>query len=287
MPSADKMAVRYPMGYKWTMDFIDNALIANLAALFALIPAALAAFRAQPARDAAFWWLSAVAFAGPLAWSITHISGMWPTGLSAALWIMIAACMALYLVLSRWMESVWRLAPLLLPYLCLVGVVATIWEEAPGRPLQMAALPAWIEAHIALSVLTYALLTLAAVAGTAALLRERALKTKHPTRLTAQLPAIADAERMQVRLLIVTEIMLGLGLVSGIAVQIYETGGMLAFNHKILLSVGAFVVIGALLIAHFRTGVRGRRISRMVLLAYLLVTLGYPGVKFVTDVLLA
>jgi ABC-type uncharacterized transport system permease subunit len=287
MPSADKMAARHAMGYNGAMDFIDNALIANLGALFALIPAALAAFRAEPARDAAFWWLSAVALAGPLAWSVMHVSGAWPTGLSAALWITITVCMALYLVLSRWVESVWRLAPLLLPYLCLVGVVATIWGQAPGRALPMAELPAWIEAHIALSVLTYALLTLAAVAGTAALLRERALKTKQPTRLTAQLPAIADAERLQVRLLIVTQIVLGLGLVSGIAVQVYETGGMLVFNHKILLSIGAFVVIGGLLITHFRTGVRGRRISRMVLLAYLLVTLGYPGVKFVSDVLLA
>ena len=269
------------------MDSIDNALIANLAALFALIPAAIAAFRPQPARDAAFWWLSAAALAGPLAWSVMHISGGWPTGLSAALWITISASMALYLVLSRWMESVWRLAPLLLPYLCLVGIVATIWGQAPGRPLVMAALPAWIEAHIAFSVLTYALLTLAAVAGAAAYLRERALKTKQPTRLTAGLPAIADAERMQVRLLTVTEIVLGLGLVTGAAVQFLETGGMLVFNHKTLLSIGAFLVIGALLIAHFRTGVRGRRISRMVLLAYLLVTLGYPGVKLVTDVLLA
>ena len=269
------------------MDFIDNALIANLAALFALIPAAVAAFRPQPARDATFWWLSAAALAGPLAWSVMHISSTWPTGLSAALWVTITASMALYLILSWWMDGLWRLAPLLLPYLCVVGVVATIWGQAPGRPLSMASLPAWIEAHIAFSVSTYALLTLAAVAGAAAFLRERALKTKRPTRLTAALPAIADAERMQVRLLIFTEIVLGLGLISGVAVQIYETGGMLAFNHKILLSIGAFLVIGGLLIAHFRTGVRGRRITRLVLLAYLLVTLGYPGVKFVTDVLLA
>ena len=31
----------------------------------------------------------------------------------------------------------------------------------------------------------------------------------------------------------------------------------------------------------------GRRAARYVLVAYLLLTLGYPGVKFVTDVLLA
>ena len=38
---------------------------------------------------------------------------------------------------------------------------------------------------------------------------------------------------------------------------------------------------------HFKTGLRGRQAARMVLLAYLLLTLGYPGVKFITDVVLS
>ena len=51
--------------------------------------------------------------------------------------------------------------------------------------------------------------------------------------------------------------------------------------------LGGFVLIAGLLFAHYRTGLRGRRAARLVLIAYLLVTLGYPGVKFVRDVLLA
>ena len=69
--------------------------------------------------------------------------------------------------------------------------------------------------------------------------------------------------------------------------QYAESGALLTFDHKTVLTVSAFVVIGALLIAHFRTGMRGRAAARLVLVAYLLLTLGYPGVKFVTDVLLA
>jgi ABC-type uncharacterized transport system permease subunit len=38
---------------------------------------------------------------------------------------------------------------------------------------------------------------------------------------------------------------------------------------------------------HYRSGLRGRRAARVVLVAYLLLTLAYPGVKFVTDVLLS
>ncbi len=37
----------------------------------------------------------------------------------------------------------------------------------------------------------------------------------------------------------------------------------------------------------WQTGIRGRRAARWALLAYLLLTLAYPGVKFVTDVLMA
>jgi ABC-type uncharacterized transport system permease subunit len=98
---------------------------------------------------------------------------------------------------------------------------------------------------------------------------------------------VADSERLQVRLLIASEIVLGLGLLTGMATQYLSSGGLLAFNHKTLFSVLTFVLIAALLAAHYRTGVRGRRAARLVLLAYLLLTLAYPGVKFVTDVLLA
>ncbi|MDD9903185.1 MAG: hypothetical protein OXT06_06430, partial [Rhodospirillaceae bacterium] len=64
------------------------------------------------------------------------------------------------------------------------------------------------------------------------------------------------------------------------------TGALLEFSHTTLLSIVAFLVIGALLMIHFRTGMRGRRASRYILIAYLMVTLGYPGVKFVTDVVI-
>ena len=81
--------------------------------------------------------------------------------------------------------------------------------------------------------------------------------------------------------------MLGIGVVSGMATQYLMSGRLLVFDHKTTLSLLAFVVIGALLLLHWRTGLRGRQAIRLVLTAYLLLTLAYPGVKFVRDVLLA
>lgn len=265
---------------------MENATLFTLSTLLSLVPATFVAYRAQPARDTIFWLATAVAVAGPVAWSVVLLAGTWRTGLSSTLWVTVAASLALYAALSAAAREVWRLAPLLLPYLILLGLVAAIWSQAPERPMTGQAPLAWIEAHIAFSVLTYGLLTVAAVAGVAVFLQERALKNRLPTRLTALLPSVAASENMQVRLLIATEVVLGLGLATGMALQYLETGALIALSHKSLLSIVAFVVIGGLLIAHFRTGMRGKRASRYVLIAYLMVTLGYPGVKFVTDVLM-
>jgi len=101
------------------------------------------------------------------------------------------------------------------------------------------------------------------------------------------LPPMADSEQLQGRLLIASEIVLGLGLATGMSVLYFEQGILFRFDHKTVLSVATFVVIGGLLIAHAATGVRGRRAARLVLLAFLLLTLGYPGVKFVTDILVS
>ena len=105
--------------------------------------------------------------------------------------------------------------------------------------------------------------------------------------MTALLPSVADAETLQIQLLGASGIVLGLGLLTGGAAQYVENGDFLEFNHKTIFALSAFVVIVLLLAVHYRTGVRGRQAARFVLLAYLLVTLAYPGVKFVKDVILA
>ena len=262
-----------------------NAFLA-LAPLIALVPAAVVGWRREPSRDTVFFAVLAVAVAGPLAWVASRTSAGWGTGLSAALWVTVAATMVLFAALALINREAWRLAPLLAPYMVALAVLASVWRRAPQEAFELASLGAWVEVHIAASVVTYALVTIAAIAALAAFFQERALKTKRPTTLSRRLPSVADCERLVVGLLVGAEIVLALGLLTGTAALYRETGAFLAFDHKTVLTVSGFVVIGGLLIAHFRSGVRGRGAARMVLLAYLLITLGYPGVKFVTEVLI-
>ena len=105
--------------------------------------------------------------------------------------------------------------------------------------------------------------------------------------LTHMLPSVSDGEDLQFRLLMASAIVLGCGVVSGMASQHFVDGSIFPFAHKAVLSLIALTVIVVLLVIEYRTGVRGRRAARIVLLAYLLLTLAYPGVKFVTDVILA
>jgi ABC-type uncharacterized transport system permease subunit len=264
-----------------------NNLVLGLTALLALLPASLLPYRRRGGgRDMVFWALLAVALAGPAVYSLVQLGGPWKTGLAMALWLSIAISLAIFAGLAALTREGWRLMPLLLPYLTVLALIAVVWGQVPERHPLAAAPEAWLVVHILASLGTYGLATVAAVAGAAVFLQERALKRKQPTSLTGLLPSIAGGEALELRLLAAAELVLGLGIVTGMALQVLTTDRLLLFDHKTLLSLLAFAVIGALLILRHRSGLRGRRAARLVLLAYLLLTLAYPGVKFVTDVLL-
>ena len=265
---------------------MNTDLIHSLAALLSLLPLTLAVWRRMAARNGLFWVLFAVALAGPLTLVAARYGGTWNSGLSEALWVTVLGAIALFGGISAISREAWRLASLLFPYLILLGAIGTIWDHASDAATANAAQDGWVLLHIAVSVVTYSLLTLAAIAGLAVLLRERSMRQKRRDALSDLLPSVADAERLQVRLLVASEAVLGFDMMTGMGIQLMNTGRLLVFDHKTLLTIGGFLLIGALLFAHYRTGLRGRRGARLFLVGYLLVTLGYPGVKFVRDVLL-
>jgi ABC-type uncharacterized transport system permease subunit len=137
------------------------------------------------------------------------------------------------------------------------------------------------------SVATYGLAGLAAGASLAVLLQERWLKSRQSGgRLAELLPSLAAAERLEIGLLSAAGLVLALGILTGAAAEWFATAEFAGLGHKTVFSALAFAVIAGLLIAHRFTGLRGRRAARLVLLAWMLLTLAYPGVKLVTDLIL-
>jgi len=268
----------------YSMSFIYTIL--TVSAFLALVPATILCLRERPAPDTSFWAVIGVALAGPLALTAFQLSGPWHTGFSFTLWLIVTVSLVLFALVCLVTANGWRLSALLLPYLLVLSFFAAIWAHAPEHPMAGGAPPLWIVFHIFLSVAAYGLLTIASVAGLGVFLQERALKLKQRRHINQLLPSVVDSEHLEFVLLVATELLLALAILSGMGTLYSESHHVLAFDHKTILTVIAFLLIGLLLILRWRSGVRGRRAARLVLLAYLLLTLAYPGVKFVTDVLI-
>ena len=262
-------------------------MLLQIVAILSLLPASLLLLRARPQRDPLLWLALALAVVGPTVLVAVQNAGGWLPSLSGALWVSVAAAMILFALVAVLNETAWRLLPLLAIYAVVMGIAGAIFEAVPREHLPPVSSAAWLDLHIAVSIATYGLATVAAVAGIAVLLQERALKQKRSSPLLQALPAVAEGERLFTSLLAAAEVVLGVGVLSGMATQYLMSGRLLVLDHKTLFSLLAFVVIALLLWLNWSTGLRGRRASRFVLAAYLLLTLAYPGVKFVKDVLLS
>jgi ABC-type uncharacterized transport system permease subunit len=268
-------------------DEMTNGYLLSLGAVVALLPVTLLAWRRPGAALPSFWILLAVAIAGASTVVAVHQGHGWTPGLSQALWATIAACLLIFAALGALVRESLRLSILLLPYLLLLGLLATCVAGLPSAPLSAGAATAWLDLHILISVATYGLVTLAAVASLALFLQERALKAKRPTAITRALPSMTDCETLEVRLMAIGLLVLGVGLLTGMATEYMEAHRLLVLDHKTVFSLLAFLAIGILLLLHRVSGLRGRKAARIALLAYLLLTLAYPGVKVVTQIILA
>jgi ABC-type uncharacterized transport system permease subunit len=267
---------------------MSSSLLFSLSALLAMLPATAYGLFGRPddGRVGSFWAALAVALAGTLTWTWTQFSNGWHTGFAASLWLTISATLLLFVLCAVVTPPARKLGVLLLPYLSLLALLALLWERAPERALG-APLSPWAVTHIGVSILAYAFATLAAVAAVGVIWRERTLKMKagRAAASPAGLPAVAEGEQMQTRLLVAAAIMLAAGIATGMATQLVEFGAWLPLNHKVILAFIAFAIVLILLLLHVRFGLTGRRAARVLLAAYLLLSLAYPGVKFVTDVL--
>jgi ABC-type uncharacterized transport system permease subunit len=211
----------------------------------------------------------------------------WGLGLPTAILASVLATeIAFGLILLRSREAI-QLGSLLGPYL-FAACLLVLWVDAVGESeTAQRHISGWLGAHISAAVLSYGFVTIGAIGSLGIIMRERGLKRRTRGRLTDRLPSIAVAETTEIIGLTAAEIILGIGIIFGIAAEYTTTGAFFQITHKSLFSVTAFVVIGGLLILHLRTGLRGRLAARIGLSAYLLVSLGYPGVKFVSDIFLS
>ena len=158
-------------------------------------------------------------------------------------------------------------------------IVVTSMHGEPAYPLEQ---QDWkIAAHIVLSILAYALLTIAGSLAIALALLERALRTRRPLGWMRALPSMEALEYGIFQALVAGFSTLTLALFSGfIFVENLFAQHLL---HKTVLSCLAWIVFAILLFGRWRFGWRGRTAASWTLSGFALLALAYFGSKIVLE----
>jgi ABC-type uncharacterized transport system permease subunit len=160
-------------------------------------------------------------------------------------------------------------------------VVSTLRSEA-GYPIEQ---HDWkIAAHIVLSILAYALLTIAVALAIALALLDRRLRVRKPLGWMKALPSMEALESGTFQALVAGFSILTLALFSGfIFVEDLFAQHLI---HKTVLSCLAWIVFAVLLFGRWRFGWRGRTAASWTLSGFALLALAYFGSKIVLESIL-
>ena len=190
---------------------------------------------------------------------------------------------AVYLVgLVR--HGVQGLGLVLLPVVALALLIAPWLPEA--REVHWIHTRSPIEAgHLLLSLLGYAVLTLAAVHAGMQLALDRAFKRKRLGGLVEALPALVEIERHLVAQVTWATVLVGASVLTGLMWQ-WESGHRIVlWNHKVLFSLFGFGVLVLMLIKRRRARWPAATTSKVTLAAYVLILFGYFGVRAIHNLL--
>lgn len=218
--------------------------------------------------------------------------------LSAALWVSVA----LYWLENRNM-TLDSMRPLVLPSAMLVVILSWLF---PGSEVKLEGKSLWFGWHIAISVLAYSTLTMAAFHAILMAVQESRLHARGGglASLSAssdsgggaqpgwfwlaveRLPALLTMEKLLFRLVRIGFVLLTLTVLSGLVFSEQLLGKALRWDHKTVFALLSWLVFGALLAGrHFR-GWRGRTALSWTLAGFAMLLLAYVGSHFVLEVIL-
>lgn len=165
------------------------------------------------------------------------------------------------------------------PLAALTLVLSIFFTTASGTTVQPET--QW---HVLISVIAYALLTIAAAQALLVSLQDKRLRHHRPGGFLQALPPLAVMETVLLQLLLVTFLMLTLALATGFIFMDDLFGQRLV--HKTTLSSIAWLLLAVLLIGQWRWGWRGQKAAAMTMGAFVSLLLGYFGSKFVIELIL-
>lgn len=189
-------------------------------------------------------------------------------------WLMVALLLAISL--RQRLENV---AVVLMPLAACVLTLDLLFPSARIVPEHAAPGLVW---HIALAMIAYSLVAIAAIQAAFIALAEYKLRHHHP--ILHFLPPLQTMEVLLFRIVAIAFVLLSISLAFG-AVVIRDVSEQ-HLAHKIFFSVLAWIAFAILLWGRWRFGWRGTRAVRYVVGGSVLLALGYFGSKIVLELIL-
>lgn len=240
-------------------------------------------------RGAAISGVTAVAWAlhGAALWPDMVSNGTLRVGfafmLSAALWISVAA---------YWIENrnfaLDGLRRMVMPFAAVAAVLPPLF---PGSLMPVQAQSPAFGWHVAVAVMAYSTLTIAAFHAVLMALQEARLHTRasKPGVLGAaidQLPALLTMEKLLFRMISIGFVLLSLTVLSGVVFSEQLFGKPLRWDHKNVFALLSWLLFAALLLGRRWRGWRGKTALRFTLAGFATLALAYVGSRFVLEVVL-
>lgn len=141
-----------------------------------------------------------------------------------------------------------------------------------------------LEAHVSIAILTYSVLTIAAVQALLLAFQDFKLRHKHPGGLLRALPPLQTMENLLFQIIGLGFFLLSLTVVSG--VMFLDDMFAQKVAHKTILTIVAWGIFGVLLWGRWRFGWRGKVAIRWSLAGFFTLMLAFLGTKLVLDVIL-
>jgi ABC-type uncharacterized transport system permease subunit len=230
-----------------------------------------------------------------LAW-VLHGAALWPDMLangtlrvgfafmlSAALWISVAAW---------WLENrnfaLDGMRRMVMPCAAVASLLPPLF---PGSLMPVGAQTPAFGWHVAVAIMAYSTLTIAAFHAVLMALQETRLHTRSATKgwlgaAIDQLPALMTMEKLLFRMIGIGFVLLSLTVLSGIVFSEQLFGRALRWDHKNVFALLSWLLFAALLAGRRWRGWRGKTALRFTLAGFATLALAYVGSRFVLEVVL-
>lgn len=205
--------------------------------------------------------------------------------LSATMWVSVAA---------YWLENrnfaLDSLRVLVLPVAAVAVVLPSVF---PGNMVELAGKSDWFLGHIAISILAYSTLTIAAFHAVLMVLQESRLHTRPGPAASGwfslaldRLPALLTMEKILFRLIAFGFVLLTLTVLSGVVFSEQLFNKAFRWDHKTIFTLLSWGLFGLLLAGRRWQGWRGRTALSFTLAGFAILLLAYVGSRFVLEVVL-